>query len=145
MLHGYTITYLATDIEWSVEFFWKGNTRLNQQVLAKPCANFCISPSAFTCWVLTSKRFIWLLGEWLSGSAGMGFTPHIITVAAGEVWYLSLIQSLCPFKMCLTIEQYMRQTNLWCIYICLVSERIGEIGMWFWMVAWNYFFGDSFF
>ena len=26
-----------------------------------------------------------LLGEILSGSAGMGFTPHIITIAMGEV------------------------------------------------------------
>lgn len=25
------------------------------------------------------------LGAWLSGSAGMGFTPHVITVAVGEV------------------------------------------------------------
>lgn len=28
-----------------------------------------------------------LQGEWLSGSAGMGFTPHIITIPVGEVCY----------------------------------------------------------
>ena len=26
------------------------------------------------------------IGEWVAGSAGMGFTPHIITIAVGEVW-----------------------------------------------------------
>jgi hypothetical protein len=31
------------------------------------------------------QTVIVLLGEWLSGSAGMGFTPHIITIAVGEV------------------------------------------------------------
>ncbi|XP_043716754.1 AT-hook motif nuclear-localized protein 9-like [Telopea speciosissima] len=30
------------------------------------------------------KQQLASLGEWLSGSAGMGFTPHIITVAVGE-------------------------------------------------------------
>lgn len=24
-------------------------------------------------------------GEWISGSAGMGFTPHVLTIAVGEV------------------------------------------------------------
>lgn len=27
-------------------------------------------------------------GEWVAGSAGMGFTPHVITIAIGEVWNL---------------------------------------------------------
>lgn len=26
-----------------------------------------------------------LTGEWVAGSAGMGFTPHIITIPVGEV------------------------------------------------------------
>ncbi|KAK8998352.1 hypothetical protein V6N11_083743 [Hibiscus sabdariffa] len=30
------------------------------------------------------KQQLASLGEWLSGSAGMGFTPHVITVAIGE-------------------------------------------------------------
>ncbi|KAJ9188346.1 hypothetical protein P3X46_003711 [Hevea brasiliensis] len=30
------------------------------------------------------KQQLASLGEWLSGSAGMGFTPHIITIAVGE-------------------------------------------------------------
>ncbi|KAF5731721.1 putative DNA binding protein [Tripterygium wilfordii] len=30
------------------------------------------------------KQQLASLGEWLSGSAGMGFTPHILTVAVGE-------------------------------------------------------------
>ncbi|KAK4848998.1 hypothetical protein QYF36_019579 [Acer negundo] len=30
------------------------------------------------------KQQLASVGEWLSGSAGMGFTPHIITVAVGE-------------------------------------------------------------
>ncbi|XP_024027686.1 AT-hook motif nuclear-localized protein 9 [Morus notabilis] len=30
------------------------------------------------------KQQLASLGEWLSGSAGMGFTPHIITIAIGE-------------------------------------------------------------
>ncbi|KAM7260749.1 hypothetical protein ACFE04_026224 [Oxalis oulophora] len=30
------------------------------------------------------KQQLASLGQWLSGSAGMGFTPHIITVAVGE-------------------------------------------------------------
>lgn len=30
------------------------------------------------------KQQLASLGEWLSGSAGMGFTPHVITVAVGE-------------------------------------------------------------
>ncbi|XP_021904306.1 AT-hook motif nuclear-localized protein 9-like isoform X1 [Carica papaya] len=30
------------------------------------------------------KQQLASLGEWLSGSAGMGFTPHIITIATGE-------------------------------------------------------------
>jgi hypothetical protein len=28
---------------------------------------------------------MWLPGEWVVGSAGIGFTPHVITIAAGEV------------------------------------------------------------
>ncbi|MBA0646251.1 hypothetical protein Goklo_014228 [Gossypium klotzschianum] len=34
------------------------------------------------------KQQLASLGDWLSGSAGMGFTPHVITVAVGEcrVW-----------------------------------------------------------
>ncbi|XWS77053.1 hypothetical protein CRYUN_Cryun01aG0229600 [Craigia yunnanensis] len=30
------------------------------------------------------KQQLASLGEWLSGSAGMGFTPHVITIAIGE-------------------------------------------------------------
>ncbi|CAL5381867.1 hypothetical protein CsSME_00012755 [Camellia sinensis var. sinensis] len=30
------------------------------------------------------KQQLASLGEWLSGSAGMGFTPHVITIAVGE-------------------------------------------------------------
>ncbi|EHA8589939.1 AT-hook motif nuclear-localized protein 9-like [Cocos nucifera] len=30
------------------------------------------------------KQQLALLGEWVAGSAGMGFTPHIITIAVGE-------------------------------------------------------------
>ncbi|GFZ06863.1 AT hook motif DNA-binding family protein [Actinidia rufa] len=30
------------------------------------------------------KQQLAYLGEWLSGSAGMGFTPHVITIAIGE-------------------------------------------------------------
>lgn len=30
------------------------------------------------------KQQLAALGEWLAGSAGMGFTPHVITIAAGE-------------------------------------------------------------
>ncbi|XVE77121.1 hypothetical protein DITRI_Ditri13aG0036700 [Diplodiscus trichospermus] len=30
------------------------------------------------------KQLLASLGEWLSGSAGMGFTPHVITIAIGE-------------------------------------------------------------
>ncbi|KAH9324868.1 hypothetical protein KI387_005046 [Taxus chinensis] len=30
------------------------------------------------------KQQLAALGEWLSGSAGMGFTPHVITIATGE-------------------------------------------------------------
>lgn len=50
-----------------------------------------------------------MLGECLSGSAGMGFTPHVITVAAGEVRYFDivLIISVCPSTMCVSIEQYL--------------------------------------
>nr|KJB24699.1 hypothetical protein B456_004G158000 [Gossypium raimondii]KJB24701.1 hypothetical protein B456_004G158000 [Gossypium raimondii] len=33
------------------------------------------------------KQQLASLGDWLSGSAGMGFTPHVITVAVGEVCY----------------------------------------------------------
>jgi len=39
--------------------------------------------------------FEWLLlGELMSGSAGMGFTPHIITIAIGEVCLLLLKSSI---------------------------------------------------
>lgn len=53
-----------------------------------------------TCWYVNDILWlIILLGEWLSGSAGMGFTPHIITIAIGEVCYfLSLIWFSCCFS-----------------------------------------------
>jgi len=43
-----------------------------------------------------------LLGELMSGSAGMGFTPHIITIAVGEVYLLLLrIFIIFSFSFCL--------------------------------------------
>lgn len=32
-------------------------------------------------------------GEWVTGSAGMGFTPHIITIAVGEVCHFFSVYS----------------------------------------------------
>jgi len=39
-----------------------------------------------------------LLGALMSGSAGMGFTPHIITIAVGEVCLL-LLKSCINFTL----------------------------------------------
>ena len=39
--------------------------------------------------------FILLLGELMSGTAGVGFTPHVIAVAAGEVWHSPLSSYFC--------------------------------------------------
>lgn len=59
----------------------------------------CIIYLFFTWYENDIQCVIILLGEWLSGSAGMGFTPHIITIAIGEVCILSHYYVQCFYSL----------------------------------------------
>lgn len=53
--------------------------------------------------IIYVNGYIFLLGELVSGSAGMGFTPHVITVSVGEVCF-TFYQFLSTILMCKCIS-----------------------------------------